>query len=80
MKMIHLATVRRRWPVGLLAAMALCSTTWAQAPAKGTPAHITAVVGKVNAAFMQSNAAQTADWPSYGLRFFEVALFLINSK
>ena len=71
MKPIPPATARCRTALGLLAAVVFSSSVWAQAPAKGTPAHISAAVGKVNAAFMQSNAAQTPDWPSYGLDYAE---------
>ena len=67
MKPIHLATARRGLAAGLLAVLAFSSSAWAQVPAKGSPAHIKAAVGKVNAAYMQSNAAHTADWTSYGL-------------
>ncbi|PKO67266.1 MAG: PQQ-dependent dehydrogenase, methanol/ethanol family [Betaproteobacteria bacterium HGW-Betaproteobacteria-16] len=78
MNPIHLTTARCRLAVGLLAALAFSTSAWAQAPAKGTPAHIKAAVGKVNAAFMQSNATQTADWPSYGLDYAETRHSKLN--
>jgi PQQ-dependent dehydrogenase (methanol/ethanol family) len=78
MKPIHLATARRGLAAGLLAVLAISTSAWAQAPAKGSPAHIKATVGKVNAAFMQSNAAQTADWPSYGLDYAETRHSKLN--
>ncbi|MDR7150283.1 quinohemoprotein ethanol dehydrogenase [Hydrogenophaga palleronii] len=78
MNPIHFTTTRCRLAVGLLAALAFSTSAWAQAPAKGTPAHIKAAVGKVNAAFMQSNATQTADWPSYGLDYAETRHSKLN--
>ena len=78
MNPIQLTTARCRLAVGLLAALAFSTSAWAQAPAKGTPAHIKAAVGKVNAAFMQSNATQTADWPSYGLDYAETRHSKLN--
>lgn len=78
MNPIHHTTARCRLAVGLLAALAFSTSAWAQAPAKGTPAHIKAAVGKVNAAFMQSNATQTADWPSYGLDYAETRHSKLN--
>jgi PQQ-dependent dehydrogenase (methanol/ethanol family) len=78
MKPTHLATARRGLASGLLAVLAFSSSAWAQAPAKGSPAHIKAAVGKVNAAYMQSNAAQTADWPSYGLDYAETRHSRLN--
>ncbi|MBT9467400.1 PQQ-dependent dehydrogenase, methanol/ethanol family [Hydrogenophaga sp.] len=63
---------------GLLAALALSATALAQAPAKGSAAHITAAVNKVNAAFMKNNAQQTPDWPSYGLDYAETRHSKLN--
>ena len=67
-----------RAAAGLLASLALSATALAQAPAKGSAAHITATVNKVNAAFMKSNAQQTADWPSYGLDYAETRHSRLN--
>ncbi|MDP2074012.1 PQQ-dependent dehydrogenase, methanol/ethanol family [Hydrogenophaga sp.] len=67
-----------RAAAGLLASLALSATALAQAPAKGSAAHITATVNKVNAAFMKSNAQQTADWPSYGLDYAETRHSKLN--
>jgi PQQ-dependent dehydrogenase (methanol/ethanol family) len=67
-----------RAAAGLLASLALSATAMAQAPAKGSAAHITATVNKVNAAFMKSNAQQTADWPSYGLDYAETRHSKLN--
>ena len=83
MRRIQLTTPSQRWAnqllTGLWAALALCSApVWAQAPAKGSPAHISASVGKVNEAFMRSNAAQTPDWPSYGLDYAETRHSKLN--
>lgn len=83
MRRIQLTTPSQRWAnqllTGLWAALALCSApAWAQAPAKGSPAHISASVGKVNEAFMRSNAAQTPDWPSYGLDYAETRHSKLN--
>ena len=73
-----LARLGWRAAAGLLAALALSATALAQAPAKGSAAHITATVNKVNAAFMKSNAQQTADWPSYGLDYAETRHSRLN--
>ncbi len=67
-----------RAAAGLLASLALSATALAQAPAKGSAAHITATVNKVNAAFMKNNAQQTADWPSYGLDYAETRHSKLN--
>ncbi|MDO9504560.1 MAG: PQQ-dependent dehydrogenase, methanol/ethanol family [Hydrogenophaga sp.] len=73
-----LARLGWRTAAGLLASLALTATALAQAPAKGSAAHITATVNKVNAAFMKSNAQQTADWPSYGLDYAETRHSRLN--
>ena len=73
-----LARLGWRAAAGLLASLALTATALAQAPAKGSAAHITATVNKVNAAFMKSNAQQTADWPSYGLDYAETRHSKLN--
>jgi len=49
-----------------------------QAPAKGSAAHISTTVNKVNATFMKNNARQTADWPSYGLDYAETRHSKLN--
>ncbi|PZO11912.1 MAG: PQQ-dependent dehydrogenase, methanol/ethanol family [Burkholderiales bacterium] len=67
-----------RAAAGLLASLALTATAFAQAPAKGSAAHITATVNKVNAAFMKSNASKTPDWPSYGLDYAETRHSKLN--
>jgi len=67
-----------RAAAGLLAALALTATAFAQAPAKGSAAHITATVNKVNAAFMKNNASKTPDWPSYGLDYAETRHSKLN--
>lgn len=73
-----LARLGWRAAAGLLASLALTATAMAQAPAKGSAAHITAAVSKVNAAFMKSNAQQTPDWPSYGLDYAETRHSKLN--
>lgn len=74
------ARARPGWraTASLLAFLAMTATALAQAPAKGSAAHITATVNKVNAAFMKSNAQQTADWPSYGLDYAETRHSRLN--
>ena len=71
MKTTPLAPLGWRAAAGLLACLALSATALAQAPTKGSAAHITATVNQVNAAFMKRNAKQTHDWPSYGLDYAE---------
>ena len=78
MKPTPLAVARRRAAACLLTALALCGTAFAQAPTKGSPAHIKAAVGKVNANFMKSNASKTPDWPSYGLDYAETRHSKLN--
>ncbi|MFN7121451.1 MAG: PQQ-dependent dehydrogenase, methanol/ethanol family [Hydrogenophaga sp.] len=73
-----LARLGLRAASGLLASLALTATALAQAPAKGSAAHITAAVNKVNAAFMKSNAGKTPDWPSYGLDYAETRHSRLN--
>ena len=67
-----------RAAAGLLASLALTATALAQAPAKGSAAHISATVNKVNAAFMKNNASKTPDWPSYGLDYAETRHSKLN--
>ncbi|MES2842835.1 MAG: PQQ-dependent dehydrogenase, methanol/ethanol family [Pseudomonadota bacterium] len=78
MKYTPLARFGWRAATGLMAALALSATALAQAPAKGSAAHITASVNKVNAAFMKSNASKTPDWPSYGLDYAETRHSKLN--
>ena len=56
--------------VALAAALA-CSVTASAQPAKGSPEHIKAAVGKVDGRFIRANAATGRDWPSYGLDYAE---------
>ena len=75
-----IASARCRAAACLLAAafFGLGSAALAQAPAKGSPEHIKATVGKVNAAYMKGNEKQTADWPSYGLDYAETRHSKLN--
>ncbi|WP_291142875.1 PQQ-dependent dehydrogenase, methanol/ethanol family [Hydrogenophaga sp.] len=43
----------------------------AQAPAKGSRAHLAAATRQVDEAFIRANARSTRDWPSYGLDYAE---------
>ena len=54
-----------------LAATLACSVTASAQPAKGSPEHIKAAVGKVDGRFIRANAATGRDWPSYGLDYAE---------
>jgi quinohemoprotein ethanol dehydrogenase len=78
MNTIPLARLGWRATAGLLASLALTANAFAQGPAKGSPAHITAAINQVNAAFMKNNAQQTADWPSYGLDYAETRHSKLN--
>lgn len=64
----------------VLALVGLTATAMAQgqAPAKGSSEHIAAATKRVDAAFMQANAARTADWPSYGLDYAETRYSKLN--
>ncbi len=69
------ATLRRAWPLAAAAVLSLTLAAGAHAqsaaPAKGSSAHLAAVTGNVDAAFIAANAAQTPDWPSTGLDYAE---------
>ncbi|MDO9436829.1 PQQ-dependent dehydrogenase, methanol/ethanol family [Hydrogenophaga sp.] len=73
-----LVLARCRAAACLFTALLCCGAALAQAPAKGSPEHIKATVGKVNAAFMKGNAKQTPDWPSYGLDYAETRHSKLN--
>lgn len=55
---------------GLLLAVATSAPALAQ-PAKGSAEHIRAATSRIDGRAIQANAAQTRDWPSYGLDYAE---------
>jgi quinohemoprotein ethanol dehydrogenase len=57
--------------VSALAVVLAASITASAQPAKGSPEHIKAAVGKVDGRFIRANAATGRDWPSYGLDYAE---------
>lgn len=54
----------------LLAALCAAHPAYAQ-PAKGTPEHIRAAIGRIDGHAIEANARTSADWPSYGLDYAE---------
>jgi quinohemoprotein ethanol dehydrogenase len=57
--------------VSALAVVLAASITASAQPAKGSPEHIKAALGKVDGRFIRANAATGRDWPSYGLDYAE---------
>ncbi len=66
-----------------LALGATAAPVSAQAPAKGSEAHIRAATARIDGAHIRSNAVSTQDWPSHGLDYAETRfskLDQINEK